>query len=145
MLRRLLSPGGIMSGGSVNSEEPYTVFKDQELTCNVCIAPFVFTSGEQVFWAIKGFKNAPKRCANCRLMAKLRRDGNEKQPFSISCARCNIKAIVPFKPSGCKPVYCHNCHCLVRHKQQQLEVACLNKIETLYSQLTVVPDARSGS
>jgi len=36
-------------------------FQDKTLTCVDCGQTFVFTAGEQEFYAQKGFQNAPKR------------------------------------------------------------------------------------
>ena len=40
-------------------------FQDKTLTCVDCGQTFVFTAGEQEFYAQKGFQNAPKRCKSC--------------------------------------------------------------------------------
>ena len=37
-------------------------YHDRVLKCSECSAEFVFTAGEQMFFADKGFKNEPKRC-----------------------------------------------------------------------------------
>ena len=41
-------------------------YHDRVLKCGECGAEFVFTAGEQMFFADKGFKNEPKRCKNCK-------------------------------------------------------------------------------
>lgn len=41
-------------------------YADKELTCKDCGATFVFTAGEQEFYAEKGFENEPQRCKACR-------------------------------------------------------------------------------
>lgn len=41
-------------------------YKDKTLTCKECGAEFVFTAGEQAFYAEKGFTNEPQRCKSCR-------------------------------------------------------------------------------
>lgn len=43
---------------------------DKTLVCKDCGAEFIFTEGEQAFYAEKGFENEPKRCANCRRARK---------------------------------------------------------------------------
>lgn len=40
-------------------------FEDRDLECVDCQQPFVFTSGEQQFFSMKGF-TPPKRCKPCR-------------------------------------------------------------------------------
>jgi CxxC-x17-CxxC domain-containing protein len=53
-------------------------YQDREITCLDCGQPFVFTAGEQEFYARKGFKEEPKRCKSCRDQRKVRRtDGAE--------------------------------------------------------------------
>ncbi len=41
-------------------------YHDKVLKCAECGAEFVFTAGEQMFFADKGFKNEPKRCKGCK-------------------------------------------------------------------------------
>ena len=41
-------------------------YADKTLTCRDCNQPFVFTAGEQEFYAQKGFTNEPTRCGDCR-------------------------------------------------------------------------------
>ncbi|MEF3273320.1 MAG: zinc-ribbon domain-containing protein [Chloroflexus sp.] len=41
-------------------------YRDMELTCRSCGATFIFTAGEQEFYADKGFLNEPTRCPKCR-------------------------------------------------------------------------------
>jgi len=41
-------------------------FQDRILRCVDCGAEFVWTAGEQQFYADKNFKNEPKRCKACK-------------------------------------------------------------------------------
>ena len=41
------------------------MYQDKTLVCKDCGAEFVFTAGEQEFYASKGFSE-PVRCKNCR-------------------------------------------------------------------------------
>lgn len=50
-----------------------TQMTDKNLTCSDCGAEFVFTAGEQEFYAEKGFTNEPKRCPDCRRAKKQQR------------------------------------------------------------------------
>jgi CxxC-x17-CxxC domain-containing protein len=43
---------------------------DKTLTCRDCGMDFVFTAGEQGFYAQKGFTNEPTRCPSCRQARK---------------------------------------------------------------------------
>ena len=50
--------------------------QDKTITCKDCGTEFVFTVGEQQFYAEKGFTNEPVRCAECR--AKRKAEKNAK-------------------------------------------------------------------
>ena len=45
-------------------------YADKTLTCRDCGTQFVFTAGEQEFYAQKGFTNEPSRCPSCRQARK---------------------------------------------------------------------------
>jgi len=47
---------------------------DRTLTCKDCGSEFIFTEGEQAFYAEKGFENDPVRCADCRKARKADRN-----------------------------------------------------------------------
>ena len=100
---------------------------DMTLTCRDCGQAFTFTSGEQDFYASRGFSE-PTRCADCRAARKAQRDGGSsydsygssgggygggsrgaRQMYSATCSSCGKEAQVPFQPSGDKPVYCSDC------------------------------------
>lgn len=51
-------------------------YKDMELVCRSCGQTFIFTAGEQEFYADKGFLNEPTRCPKCRV----RRDNAGRRP-----------------------------------------------------------------
>ncbi len=38
-----------------------------------------------------------------------RRDDEEREMHTATCAECGDKCQVPFRPNGTKPVYCNNC------------------------------------
>ena len=42
------------------------MYEDKKLTCKECGSEFVFTAGEQEFYAERGFQNEPQRCKTCR-------------------------------------------------------------------------------
>ncbi len=52
-------------------------YTDETLTCKDCGAEFVFTAGEQAFYAEKGFTNKPVRCKECRDKKKAERAARE--------------------------------------------------------------------
>ena len=45
-------------------------FTDRKLQCRDCPDEFVFTAGEQEFYASKGLEHDPVRCPNCRQQRK---------------------------------------------------------------------------
>ena len=90
-------------------------FEDIELVCEDCKQPFVFTAGEQEFYAEKGFQNQPKRCKACRDARK--RQGPVRETFTATCAQCGGEAVVPFKPTENRPVYCSECFASLRAQQ----------------------------
>ncbi len=49
---------------------------DKTLTCKTCGKEFIFTEGEQAFYAEKGLPNEPKHCPDCR---KARRQQNRER------------------------------------------------------------------
>ena len=56
----------------------HVMYEDEKLICEDCGSEFIFTAGEQEFYAEKGLTNKPKRCPECR---KLRRKNNRKKSF----------------------------------------------------------------
>ena len=85
------------------------MYEDEKLICEDCGAEFVFTSGEQEFYASKGFVNEPQRCKECR-DARKNATRPSRETFETICANCGGVAIVPFKPVEGKPVLCSACH-----------------------------------
>jgi len=83
-------------------------FLDQELKCSDCGEAFIWSAGEQEFYAVMGFGNDPKRCPTCR---RTRRYGGRRPhvQHEVVCAACGRQALVPFVPKGDRPVYCHEC------------------------------------
>ncbi len=84
------------------------MYDDKTLKCKECSSDFIFTAGEQEFYAERGFVNEPQRCKTCRdaRKASLR---PEREMFTASCASCGCEARVPFKPREDRPVYCSDC------------------------------------
>ncbi|MBQ2775704.1 MAG: zinc-ribbon domain containing protein [Clostridia bacterium] len=79
------------------------MYEDKTLICKDCNQEFVFTAGEQEFYAEKGFVNEPQRCKACRQAKK------NNTMFEAVCDDCGGVAKVPFKPREDKPVYCSAC------------------------------------
>ena len=87
---------------------------DKTLTCAECGTSFTFTSGEQEFFASKGYTNEPRRCPECREARKGQQRGGgygsaPREMHPAVCAQCGKDTTVPFLPRGDRPVYCSDC------------------------------------
>lgn len=90
------------------------MYQDKTIVCKDCGEEFVFTAGEQAFYAERGFKNEPLRCRSCRDKRKniVRTPREPREPreyFTAVCAECGREARVPFQPKTDRPVYCSEC------------------------------------
>jgi CxxC-x17-CxxC domain-containing protein len=94
-------------------------YTEKSLQCSDCGKPFPFTTGEQEFFATKGFTNEPKRCSPCRSTRRAEKLGNDggsyndrgpRQMYPVTCGQCGKQTEVPFQPHGDKPVYCRECY-----------------------------------
>jgi CxxC-x17-CxxC domain-containing protein len=92
------------------------VFVDRTLTCRDCAETFVFTAGEQTFFASKGLVHDPARCPTCRAQARRARTNGDgpREYHAAICSGCGGQARVPFAPRPDKPVYCSACFEQVR-------------------------------
>jgi CxxC-x17-CxxC domain-containing protein len=88
------------------------------LTCRDCGESFVFSAGEQQFFATKGLVNDPQRCPSCRSVAKHARTtsapSGSREYHAAVCNSCGGQAVVPFAPRSDRPVYCSTCFDKVR-------------------------------
>ena len=84
------------------------MYEDKTLVCKECGNEFVFTAGEQEFYAEKGFTNEPQRCKACR-QARKNAAKTEREFFETVCAECGGTARIPFKPVEGKSYYCSEC------------------------------------
>ena len=75
------------------------MYEDKTLVCKDCGKEFVWTAGEQEFYASRGFENQPQRCKACRDARKNATRGE----------RCGKTCKVPFQPREDRPVYCSEC------------------------------------
>lgn len=82
------------------------MYQDEKLTCEECGCEFIFTEGEQEFYAEKGLVNKPKRCIECR---KIRKKKNKRKLYDAVCSKCGTETKVPFKPIEGKEVFCRDC------------------------------------
>lgn len=108
------------------------MYADRTLTCADCGQEFVFTASEQQFYTDRGFSD-PRRCRSCRAARKAQMGGGgggggdsmgggygasggggfrERRPrelFEATCSNCGKTAMVPFRPTSGKPVFCDDC------------------------------------
>ena len=65
------------------------MYEDKTLICKDCGKEFIFTAGEQEFYAEKGFQNEPQRCKECRTARTLPRPAESISllPALIAAAR----------------------------------------------------------
>ncbi len=93
---------------------------DKTLTCRDCGDEFTFTVGEQEFFDSRGFTNEPSRCPQCRAARKSQQGGGggfdrpAREMHPAVCAQCGTDTMVPFRPTGEKPVYCSDCFSSMR-------------------------------
>jgi CxxC-x17-CxxC domain-containing protein len=89
------------------------MYQDITLKCKDCGNDFVFTAGEQEFYAEKGFQNQPQRCRACR-DARKNSAKPQREMFETVCAKCGKVARVHFQPSSDRAVYCSECFAAMR-------------------------------
>jgi CxxC-x17-CxxC domain-containing protein len=97
------------------------MYTDRTLICRDCGQSFVFSTGEQEFFASRGFTNEPTRCPDCRAARRGRGDNysggyasggyerREREMFPAVCSQCGKDTQVPFQPRTDRPVYCSDC------------------------------------
>ena len=110
------SIGSFARGVNEPQERKPSLATDQTLRCRECGRDFIFTVGEQEFYASRGLMNTPSRCPECRAARKASMSGGSygerapRQMYTAVCSSCGGEARVPFQPRGDKPVYCSNCY-----------------------------------
>ncbi len=133
-------------------------FSDRELACRDCGSSFVFTAGEQEFYATKGLQHDPVRCPSCRANRRtLRPDEREDAPsygvfvswggrtprqlHAAQCHECGQTTEIPFMARGDRPVFCSNCYNAVRERQEAAELAAQQRLAALVSGAAAAPMA----
>ena len=91
------------------------MYEDKTLVCKECGSEFVFTAGEQEFYAERGFQNEPQRCKACR-DARKNATRPARELFTTTCAKCGKEAKVPFQTSNDRPVYCSECYAQMKQE-----------------------------
>ncbi len=124
-------------------------YADKQILCRDCSSKFVFSAGEQEFYANKGLLNEPTRCQSCRTARRSNRSSLEeadgyvrygnfasfggktpRQMHPATCAECGQMTEVPFQPRGERPVYCSSCYNKIRPpREDELRPAREEKAE----------------
>lgn len=87
------------------------MYTDKILTCKDCGEEFIFTAGEQEFFAEKNFLNEPQRCQNCRKRRKSSTiETGSVVLYEVVCSKCGEIEKIPFEPRHDRPVYCSACY-----------------------------------
>lgn len=91
-------------------------FSDKKLMCKDCGKEFIWSQGEQKFFADKGFINPPIRCSDCRKKKKSggapnndRTNQAPRELFQIKCSSCSKESEIPFKPQNPDNILCSEC------------------------------------
>ncbi len=91
-------------------------FKDRTIKCRDCNKDFIFSAGEQEFFAQKGFDRDPIRCSECRKAKKTKfsspkqsQPAQSNETHTIKCKKCGKTTEVPFKPKFPDDILCSTC------------------------------------
>jgi len=88
--------------------------EDLNIECVSCGKEFVWTAGEQEYYAEKEFSQ-PKRCRDCREERKRNQENSKggevvQTRHTAICDECGEETTVPFKPEkGRGKIYCKKC------------------------------------
>jgi CxxC-x17-CxxC domain-containing protein len=87
-------------------------FVDRTLSCVECGNDFVFSAGEQQFFADRQFRNEPKRCKLCKAKraTAIHTGAFMKRETPATCENCGRQTTLPFRPTQGRPVYCRECY-----------------------------------
>src|SRR5258705_10422630 len=100
-----------MSGPRALEDDPVS-FQDKTLTCRDCGQEFIWTAGEQEFYASRGLQNAPSRCPADRAARRAGGGGGgggggygggQREMFRAGRTNSRNGARVPFQPRGHQP------------------------------------------
>lgn len=84
--------------------------RDKQLECTKCGNAFLFSAKEAQSFLDKGLTNEPKKCLACRSAERAKKEN--KVRHEVSCATCETRFEVPFKPALAadgaphRPLYC---------------------------------------
>ena len=89
-------------------------FQDKSLRCVDCGSDFIWTAGEQLFFADKQLRNEPKRCKACKAKRANRvsagpSPARDRVETTTQCSASGKETTVPFRPTQGRPVFCKEC------------------------------------
>lgn len=93
-------------------------FVDKTLQCKDCQNDFIFSAGEQKFFAEKDLKNLPARCPDCRQKRKVK-EQDDIAKYQIVCAQCGKKSKAPFEVDVDATFFCQHCFEIVKRKEEK--------------------------
>ena len=70
------------------------MYADKTIRCRDCGMDFVFSGGEQQFYAEKGLMNEPQRCQSCRSIAKHRNGPIGEVPLQFRKSTTRFHSVV---------------------------------------------------
>ena len=86
------------------------MFEDKTLVCKDCGAEFIFSAGEQEFYAEKGFQNEPTTLQGMQERSQEpAATANKREMYDAVCAECGAPTKIPFVPKNDRPIYCSAC------------------------------------
>jgi len=86
-------------------------FEDRRLRCAACGREFVWTAGEQQFFAEKQLTHEPRHCRSCQANRRRRPRAPMAEAVEVTtvCTACGRPTTVPFRPVEGRPVFCRRC------------------------------------
>ena len=106
------------------------MYEDEKLVCEDCGKEFIFTAGEQEFYAEKGLVNKPKRCPECRT-ARRKNNRKKRRMYDAVCSKCGAQTQVPFKPVPGREVFCKNVSKNLKNNQLFIYNILKGRVNTL--------------
>lgn len=91
-------------------------FEDKEIICRKCGSSFIWTAGEQEFFAEKGLTNVPSNCPICRKKKDVHHSFSKL--YDITCYKCGKKGKSPFPPEMPGDVLCQECYVDITQPQK---------------------------
>lgn len=126
-------------------------YQDRPLVCRDCGKEFMWTAGEQEFFAEKGFSHPPSRCKEHRIKHKAQVEGvrglPQRREYDIVCSSCGKPGKVPFEPSTKHALLCTDCFMSQRAAKvlpQKMPVVVDNAVDELVTLPTGKKEARSA-